>query len=370
MYGRYTPTTFSGVNSCLKTFSANIRRLSTNWRMRTTAYSFMMRKGSTASGTAPFATCSFTPKTCRHQWQRAVIELSVLTVTSAPQPVHLKLIRLAASAAMACAPDAITVPCSSSRPTPSPKASSTPSPCHSLRQNRQISMSVPVRCRMSVAPHFGQWFWPSLSSSEPVSMATGSGARISSRIGSGRVAGSTGKLPGGGGTSCGEPGPMTGGKGGGVGTVCLDIVEARPALQAQRLGFERVVITLRDQAEVEHLLGLCELGDRIIGRRRGWRHWLLQGADAAEHARRHAHAHQACRTAGLAGRLHACGDAGLQVGIAAGTGQRIGALHGLEQFPCVGVVLDGNDGGLDDGQAPVGAPLVGVLDRSRQALGE
>ena len=39
-------------------------------------------------------------------------------------------------------------------------------------------------------------------------MATGSGASNSSRIGSGSVAGSIGKLPGGGGTSCGDPGPV------------------------------------------------------------------------------------------------------------------------------------------------------------------
>ena len=51
-----------------------------------------------------------TPNTWRHQWQRAVIALSVLTVTSAPQPVHLKVIRLAASAAMSRAPEAMTVP--------------------------------------------------------------------------------------------------------------------------------------------------------------------------------------------------------------------------------------------------------------------
>ncbi len=81
--------TFSGVNSSLNSLSAKSLRLSTNWRMRATASSFLMWNGSTASGTAPFATCSLTPNTWRHQWQRAVIALSVLTVTSAPQPVHL-----------------------------------------------------------------------------------------------------------------------------------------------------------------------------------------------------------------------------------------------------------------------------------------
>jgi hypothetical protein len=48
------------------------------------------------------------------------------------------------------------------------------------------------RWRMSVAPHFGQWLRPSFNSAAAVSMATGSGASNSSRIGSGRVAGSMG----------------------------------------------------------------------------------------------------------------------------------------------------------------------------------
>ena len=42
----------------------------------------------------------------------AGVLLSVLIVTSAPQAVHLKLIRLAASAAMSRAPEAMTVPLS------------------------------------------------------------------------------------------------------------------------------------------------------------------------------------------------------------------------------------------------------------------
>ncbi|KAG1087326.1 hypothetical protein G6F40_013741 [Rhizopus arrhizus] len=36
----------------------------------------------------------------------------------------------------------------------------------------------------------------------------------------------------------------------------------------------------------------------------------------------------------------------------------------------VGVVLDGNDGGLDDGQATIALPLICLLDRGRQALRE
>jgi len=115
----------------LKAFSANRRRLSTNCRIRATASSLLIRNGSTASGTAPLATCSLTPNTWRHQWQRAVMVLSVLMVTSAPQPVHLKLIRLAVSASMSRAPDATTVPRSSPIPSPNPNASSTRSPCHS-----------------------------------------------------------------------------------------------------------------------------------------------------------------------------------------------------------------------------------------------
>ena len=106
--------------------------------------------------------------------------------------------------------------------------------CHSLRQYRQISKSVPGRCLMSVAPHLGQWLAPSFSSSAAVSMATGSGAKISSRRGLGSVAGSMGELPGNGGTSRGEPGPvgigggepaLLGGSGGGG--VALDMVMAR-----------------------------------------------------------------------------------------------------------------------------------------------
>ena len=62
-------------------------------------------------------------------------------------------------------------------------------------------------------------------------MATGSGASTSSRIGLGRVAGSIGKLPGSGGTSCGEPGPL-GGKGGGV--LAFDMVWSQPVTYRPR----------------------------------------------------------------------------------------------------------------------------------------
>ncbi len=72
----------------------------------------------------------------------------------------------------------------------------------------------------------------------------------------------------------------------------------------------------------------------------------------------------------LAGRLDALGDARLQVGVAARAGQRVGALHGLEQFARVRVVLDRHDRGLDDGQAALGAPLVRLFDRSGQAHGK
>src|SRR4249919_3164603 len=362
MYGRYTAPTFSGVNCSLNAFSANSRRLSTNWRMRAIASSFLMWKGNTASGTAPFATCSLTPNTCRHQWQRAVIVVSVFTVTSAPQPVHLKLTRLAVSAAMSRAPEAITVPWSWSMPSPKPNSSSTLSPCHSCRQYWQTSTSVPARCRISVEPHFGQRLTPSLSSSAAVSMATGSGAVTSSRIGPGSVSGSIGDLPVSGGTSCGEPGPVYCGRGGGP--LGVDM------LQTQHRGLERVEIGLRDQAELEHLLGLFQLGDRVFGRRRGWRHRLLQIANAAHHAARHAQTHEPGRTAVFARGLHAGGDAGLQVGIAARTGERVGALHGLEQLTRVRVVFDRHDGGLDDDQAAIGLPLVGILHRRGQALGK
>ena len=60
-------------------------------------------------------------------------------------------------------------------------------------------------------------------------MATGSGANNSSRTGLGNLAGSTGKLPGGGGTSCGEPGPILDGAGFDDGMSAFDMVAARCA---------------------------------------------------------------------------------------------------------------------------------------------
>jgi uncharacterized Zn ribbon protein len=92
--------------------------------------------------------------------------------------------------------------------------------CHWLRQYRHTSWSVPGFWRTSVEPHLGQRLTPSSSSFEAVSIATGSGASISLRIGSGRVAGSIGDWPGVGGTSRGEPGPVYGGTGG---VVALDM---------------------------------------------------------------------------------------------------------------------------------------------------
>ena len=141
----------------------------------------------------------------------------VLITTSAPQPPHLKLRRLAASAAMSRAPDAICMPSRSAMPSPSPKASSTRGAAHSWRQYRQISRSDPGRCWTSVAPHLGQWFSPSRNSLAEVSIVAGSGASSSSRIGCGSLlsfSGSSGGCPGAGGMSCGEPGP--------VGPVCQE----------------------------------------------------------------------------------------------------------------------------------------------------
>src|SRR6187401_102698 len=114
---------------------------------------------------------------------------------------------------------------------------------------------------MSVAPHLGHWLVPSLSSLASVSRATGSGFNSSSRIGAGTALlyGSIPTSPGCGGTSCGEPGPVNFG-----GELSLDMFAAR--LETQCLGLQRVVVGLRDQPEVEHLLGLLELGDRIVGR--------------------------------------------------------------------------------------------------------
>ncbi len=105
-------------------------------------------------------------------------------------------------------------------PSPSPKASSTRVAVHSWRQYRQISLSDPGRCRTSVEPHLGQWFRPSRSSLAEVSIAAGSGASSSSRIGWGSVLGSNGCCPGAGGMSCGEPGPVgPGGRVGGSGAM-------------------------------------------------------------------------------------------------------------------------------------------------------
>ena len=114
-------------------------------------------------------------------------------------------------------------------PSPNPNSSSTRAPSHSVRQYRQTSRSVPGLWRISVEPHFGQRLRPSLSSAAAVSMATGSGASSSSRIASGRVAVSTGRLPGNGGTSCGEPGPVTGCDGNGGGVLGLDMSRCAPA---------------------------------------------------------------------------------------------------------------------------------------------
>ena len=58
-------------------------------------------------------------------------------------------------------------------------------------------------------------------------MATGSGASNSSRMGLGRVFGSIGELPGTGGTSCGDPGPVYGGTGGEL--LAFDMVVAQCA---------------------------------------------------------------------------------------------------------------------------------------------
>ena len=110
MYGMYTPTTFSGVNCSLKAFSANSLRLSTNWRMRATRVGLLDVERQ---------------HRVRH---RAVGDLFV-DAEDVPAPVatrghrvlgvdrHLgaanrcaKLIRLAASAAMSRAPEAMTVP--------------------------------------------------------------------------------------------------------------------------------------------------------------------------------------------------------------------------------------------------------------------
>ncbi len=157
--------TFSGVNCSLNAFSANSRRLCTNWRMRATASSFWMWKGSTASGTAPLGTCSLTPNTCRHQWQRAVISLCGVDRHLGAAAGALEAAQLGCvgrDVARARRDDRALA--ARSMPSPNPNCSSTRSPCHSLRQYAQISRSVPGLCRMSVAPHFGQRLTPSLSS--------------------------------------------------------------------------------------------------------------------------------------------------------------------------------------------------------------
>src|SRR5690606_41699652 len=85
--------------------------------------------------------------------------------------------------------------------------------------------AAPGRRLVSVAPQFGPRVRPAFRSSDAVSMATGSGCSSSSRIGGGRVDGSTPSSPGSGGTSPGDPGPL-GGAGGGVALV-FDMAVAR-----------------------------------------------------------------------------------------------------------------------------------------------
>src|SRR4051812_12810342 len=129
-----------------------------------------------------------------------------------------------------------------------------------------MSRSVPGFWRMSVDAHFGQRFRPSFSFFAAVSIATGSGFRISRRTTGGRLYGSKPNSPGFGGTSWGDPGPEY-----------FEFDMAVEWLEPERLGLGRVVIRLRDEAEIQHLFRLLELRDRIVG---GGCGRLLQSAHA------------------------------------------------------------------------------------------
>ena len=156
--------------------------------MRATASSFLIWNGSTASGTAPFGTCSLTPNTCRHQWQRAVISLCGVdrhlgaAAGALVRAQHGCVGRDIARARRDGRAVELIESRRRSRTLPRRAA-----PCHSWRQNAQMSRSVPGFWRMSVDAHFGQRFRPSFSSLAAVSRATGSGFCSSSRIGGGSV---------------------------------------------------------------------------------------------------------------------------------------------------------------------------------------
>ncbi len=213
--------TFSGVNSSLNAFSAKNLRLSTNWRMRATASSFLMWKGSTASGTAPFGTCSLTPNTWRHQWQRAVISLSVLIVTSAPQPLHLNVRSTASSAAMSRAPEAMIVPSSWSMsfaeaellldalavPLVAAERADEQVGAGLLADVRRAALRTVVEAVLQLVRPTCRWRPDPASAVRRGSVAAA-------------LYGSTPSSPGGGGTSCGDPGPVNFGGGGGVGSTC------------------------------------------------------------------------------------------------------------------------------------------------------
>ena len=357
--------TFSGVNCSLNSFSANNRRLSTNWRMRATASSFLMWKGSTASGTAPFG-------------HLLVDAEDVAAPVAARRHRVFGIDRHLGAAAGAleassgwrrrprCPAHRRRRPCPRARR--GPRRSRIPprpaAPCHSWRQYWQTSRSLPALCRMSVAPHFGQRLRPSLSSSADVSMATGSGASqfLADRTGQrGRVDRRTRRAP------AARPAATRGRcTAAAAAALAFDMVGARIAAyrpSTLALSASKSACVIRPRSSISLAFFSLATGSSAAGAAGADR--LLHAADAAHHAAGHAHAHEARRTAVLARRLHARGDAGLQVGIAARTGQRVGALHGLEQFPRVRVVLDRHDGGLDDDQAAIGLPLVGVLHRSR-----
>src|SRR5690606_18676867 len=197
MYGRYTPMTFSGANSLRKRGWAKARRFLTNPRIRSTASSLRRRKGSTMSGTAPLGICWLTESLFRHQWHRAWVFSAVLTTTSAPQAVHLKVSTSSVEATMSCEPDPMTRPVRV-RMSWLMNSSSSCLP-HSCRQNRQRSSPLAVLRLISVAPQRGHLANPSCASA---SVRTTCGPSVPA--GGGEV--TTGGVVGGGGATGGAVG--------------------------------------------------------------------------------------------------------------------------------------------------------------------
>jgi hypothetical protein len=142
----------------------------------------------------------------------------------------LKLIRLAASAAMSRAPEAMTVPLSSVDALAEAEFLLDPRAMPfvaAVQADQQVGAGL-------VADVGGAAFRAAVEAVLQLGRCGVDGDRIGRQqlrrgSASGSVAGSIGKLPGNGGTSCGEPGPVPAGGNGGGGLL-LDMVDARSAV--------------------------------------------------------------------------------------------------------------------------------------------